>query len=88
MAKKRNHVWQPTAKIMALLLPLEAEAIQVPAAAAWAARARVAPPGRLARAGFQDESTPLTIIHSSLGLVVQNAIAPTMLIAKLHKDVN
>ena len=34
MAKKRNHVWQPTAKIMALLLPLEAEAIQVPAAAA------------------------------------------------------
>ena len=37
MAKKRNHVWQPTAKIMALLLPLEAEAIQVPAAAAVAA---------------------------------------------------
>ena len=36
MAKKRNHVWQPTAKIMALLLPLEAEAIQVPAAAAAA----------------------------------------------------
>ena len=36
MAKKRNHVWQPTAKIMALLLPLEAEAIQVPAAAATA----------------------------------------------------
>ena len=62
MAKKRNHVWQPTAKIMALLLPLEAEAIQVPADAAWAARgaksARSAPPGRLARAGFQDESTP------------------------------
>ena len=62
MAKKRNHVWQPTAKIMALLLPLEAEAIQVPAAAAWAGRgarsAGGAPPGRVARAGFQDESTP------------------------------
>ena len=50
MAKKRNHVWQPTAKIMALLLPLEAEAIQVPAAAARTVRgarsARVASPGR------------------------------------------
>ena len=78
MAKKRNHVWQPTAKIMALLLPLEAEAIQVPAACAWAARgcgarsARGAPPGRVARrAGFQDESTPYyNTQQPTIGLVV------------------
>ena len=53
MAKKRNHVWQPTAKIMALLLPLEAEAIQVPAAAAallaLGPRARVALGARAVR---------------------------------------
>jgi hypothetical protein len=86
LAKKRNHVWQPTAKIMALLLPLEAEAIQVPAAAALLAlgsqagrlgrargarSARTAPPGRVARAGFQDESTPhYNTQQPTIGLVV------------------
>ena len=81
MAKKRNHVWQPTAKIMALLLPLEAEAIQVPAAAAAAAAALLAlGPRACVALGARAVRRPvvyrdaqafkmkvlLTIIHSSL----------------------
>ena len=77
MAKKRNHVWQPTAKIMALLLPLEAEAIQVPAAAAallaLGPRACVALGARAVRRPvvYRDAQAfkmkvLLTIIHSSL----------------------